>query len=374
MQHKLRDYFQWFHAHPELSNKEYETTKKIREILEEAGISIIDTTLQTGLVARIIGEMDGGNHIALRCDIDALPIVEETCLAYKSLNQGVMHACGHDFHIISVLGAALELQALKSQLAGTITFIFQAAEEETTGARAVLKTGVLEGVDFIFGIHCEPKMPIKSVGLSCGNIMAAVDRFLIHVEGIGCHGAQPNEGIDPIVISSAIIQAAQTIVSRNMSPFHTNLLSITRMESGNTWNVIPQTAVMEGTVRTLKREDRLAIKEKLSVLVEQIAKGFGGSAKLDWIECLPAIENEEVLIQYCKEIAQEEAWEIQSAIPTLGGEDFALYQEVIKGAFLKIGTNGEHGIHHPSFCIDTDAITPTVSYLVKLIRGTTRIR
>ena len=244
MEKQLIEWFEWFHKNPELSYEEYNTTAKIREILTQAGLEILPFELETGLVAVIRGK-GPGLVSALRCEIDALPIVEETELSYASCHEGKMHACGHDFHITAGLGCALLLNERKEELAGTVKIIFQPAEESSLGALKILETPVMEDVEEIWGIHADPTNEAGVLGIREGSVSAAVDRFVVTVKGNSCHGAHPDDGVDPIPVAAAIVQAFQTIVTRNINAFHPGLISVTRMEAGNTWNVIPESAQLE---------------------------------------------------------------------------------------------------------------------------------
>ena len=248
--HELQEAFFWFHRHPELSYEEYQTTEKIREFLTEHGIGIMDSELETGLIAVIHGEREGAVR-ALRCDIDALPILEESGVPYASETKGKMHACGHDFHITSGLGCAALLQQNRKALAGTVKIIFQPAEESAKGAEKITETDLIDDVELIWGFHADPTNPVGTIGIREGYVAAAADRFLIKITGKGCHGAHPDTGIDPIPAAAAMVQAFQTVVTRNSDAFHPTLISVTRIEAGNTWNVVPETAELEGTVRTM---------------------------------------------------------------------------------------------------------------------------
>ena len=229
--------FEWFHRHPELSYEEVETTKRIRVSLERAGIRILDLPLKTGLVAEV-GQ--GEPLVALRTDIDALPIEEQTDLPYRSEHRGRMHACGHDFHISSVLGAALLLKQHEQELTGRVRIFFQPAEEAPGGAKVLIEAGALKDVAAIFGLHASPLMEVGTVGISEGAVMAAVDRFVFRFHGTGTHAAHPESGVDPIVLAAAFIQSVQTVVARNLNPFSAGVVSVTHIAAGNTWNVIPE--------------------------------------------------------------------------------------------------------------------------------------
>lgn len=355
-----------FHKNPELSKEEYSTTERIRRYLQEADIEVLDLPLETGLVAQIKGKKDYP-VIALRADIDALPIEEETDLDYKSLQNGKMHACGHDYHTTTVLGAALLLKQKQAELNGTVKIIFQPAEEASYGAQCVLETNALSDVKAIFGIHATPSLSVGEVGMIEGPATAAVDRFEIEVEGKGTHAANPHLGIDPIIIASHIINGLQTIVSRNLNPFDTALLSVTHLVSGNTWNVIPTKAYMEGTVRTLNKDTREFIPLRMKQLAEQIAASFGGMAEFRWFPGAPATNNREEWIEFSKKVATDNGLKIKPYAAALIGEDFSYYQEVMGGAFIFTGTDCPYPLHHPKFMVNTDAIYVNARYLADLV-------
>jgi len=353
------------HQHPELSNEEFETTKLVKEKLSAVDIKILDLPLNTGLVAEIIGDQQGP-IIALRCDIDALPINEEADLAYQSEVGGKMHACGHDFHTAVIIGAAYLLKQLEHTLPGTVRFIFQPAEETAHGAEQILSTGILSNVQAIFGLHNKPNLPVGSIGTAAGALTAAVDRFEIEISGVGTHAAHPEKGIDPIIVSAYIVTALQTIVSRNINAFDQALVSITHLKSGNTWNVIPETAYLEGTVRTLNAETRNFIPQRLRQIIKGIAESFGATAELKWYPGPPATNNTTEWVNVAIEVAEEVGYEIEEVSLDLGGEDFAYYQEKIPGAFINVGTGYSYPHHHPKFAIDEAAILSGAQYFAKL--------
>lgn len=365
LEEELKDCYKMFHQYPEISNEEYETTKRIKSLLEEVDIEVLDTNLETGLVASIKGKEDGP-VVAIRCDIDALPIEEETGLEYASKNKGVMHACGHDFHIVSILGAAYLLKKHQDEFKGTVKLIFQPSEESGHGAEEVIKTGALEDVEAIFGIHNTAYLDTGDITVGKEPPTAAVDRFEIKVNGVGTHGAHPEEGVDPIVISAHIVTALQTIISRNVSAFDNALISITNIHSGSTWNIIPQDAYIEGTVRTLKKEVREIIPKKMESIIKAISTSFGGDAEFIWHPGPPATNNDENWIRVSQEVAIENGYNIKQLPPSLGGEDFAYYQETIKGAFIHIGTGKSEPHHHPKFTLDLDALLKSSVYFKDL--------
>lgn len=365
MEKLLIEAFEWFHSHPELSYEEFETTKKIRELLENAKVEILPYSLETGLAAIVRGELPGKVQ-ALRCDMDALPIQEETELPYRSLWKGKMHACGHDFHIVAGIGAALLLQQKKKELAGAVKIIFQPAEETSLGALKILETDVMEDVNRIWGIHADPGNEAGTLGIREGYVSAAVDRFVITLRGIGCHGAHPDDGIDPVPAAAAVIQSLQTIVTRNMNAFHPGLISVTRLEAGNTWNVIPETAVMEGTVRTMDREDRILFEKRLKEIAVNTAAAYGAKAEVLWIPGPPAVYNDAAMAEESIKIAEERGFRVVPEASSMGGDDFSFYTEKIPGCYIKIGTGKGQLIHQPGFQIKKEVIQPTVKYLAKL--------
>lgn len=362
---QLEQEFRWFHSHPELSYEEYETTRRIRTLLEKNHIEILDLPLATGLVAVIRGKQPGP-VIALRCDIDALPIEEETDLEWKSQIPGRMHACGHDFHTTALFGTALILKAREQELRGTVKLIFQPAEESSLGALKIIETGVLKDVAAIFGIHSSSEFPVGTLGIREGSVTAAVDRFEIVLKGSGTHGAHPDTGKDPIVAAAAIIAAAQTIISRNLNPFRAGVVSITRLSAGTTWNVIPETARLEGTVRTLSPDDRALIESRLRETAEFTAKAYGIQAELTWTAGPPATANDRFWAELARQVAAGEGLRTESPAPSLGGEDFAFYQQDIKGLFVQIGTGTSRPNHHPGFQVDPAALPGAAGFLCSL--------
>ena len=367
LEQKLKEAFYWFHQNPELSYEEYNTTAKIRELLEGEGIEILPYRLETGLAAVIRGEKEGPVQ-ALRCDIDALPIKEESGLSYSSLCPGKMHACGHDFHITAGIGAALLLQGKKEELKGSVRILFQPGEETSLGAPKMLETAACDGVERIWGFHADPTNPVNTIGIREGYVSAAVDRFVVTIKGVGCHGAHPDDGTDPIPAAAAMVQAFQTIVSRNVNAFHPSLLSVTRIQAGNTWNVIPETACLEGTVRTMDRDDRKLYEKRLREIAEQTALAYGAAAEVEWIPGPPAVYNDGGMAEHGRKKAQELGFLTVEEERSLGGDDFSFYEEKIPGCYIKIGTGQGQLIHQPGFQVDPRVLLPAAQYLAELIR------
>lgn len=366
LEQKLTGFFEELHMHPELSYEEYETTERIKRELAAAGIEILQIPLKTGVTAIVRGAKPGKTY-GLRCDIDALPIEEETDLPYKSKTPGKMHAYGHDFHTAAVFGAALLLQERKEELQGTVKILFQPAEESSHGAETVLETGVLSDVTAIFGLHTAAYLPVGTLGIRAGSVMAAVDRFELNITGTGCHGGHPDEGVDTILVAASVIQAFQSIVGRNLNPFHTGVVSVTRINGGNTWNVIPDKVELEGTVRSMEKDDRIFIERRMREIAEHTAAAYGANAELLWYPGPPATVNEKAWSAFAQKVAEESGFEVVPQRNSTGGEDFAFYLEKIPGCFINVGTGVGYPNHHPKFYADEAALTPAAEYLEKLL-------
>ena len=366
LEQKLTGFFEELHMHPELSYEEYETTERIKRELAAAGIEILQIPLKTGVTAIVRGAKPGKTY-GLRCDIDALPIEEETDLPYKSKTPGKMHACGHDFHTAAVFGAALLLQEREEELQGTVKILFQPAEESSHGAETVLETGVFSDVTAIFGLHTAAYLPVGTLGIREGSVMAAVDRFELNITGTGCHGGHPDEGVDTILVAASVIQAFQSIVGRNLNPFHTGVVSVTRINGGNTWNVIPDKVELEGTVRSMEKDDRIFIERRMREIAEHTAAAYGANAELLWYPGPPATVNEKAWSAFAQKVAEESGFEVVPQRNSTGGEDFAFYLEKIPGCFINVGTGVGYPNHHPKFYADEAALTPAAEYLEKLL-------
>ncbi|AJG77962.1 hypothetical protein bcere0016_34690 [Bacillus cereus 95/8201] len=353
------------HEHPELSYEEFETTKAIKNWLEEKNITIIHSNLETGVIAEISGNSNGP-LIAIRADIDALPIQEETNLPYASKIHGRMHACGHDFHTAAIIGAAYLLKEKESSLSGTVRFIFQPAEESSNGACKVIEAGHLRGVQAIFGMHNKPDLPVGTIGIKDGPLMAGVDRFEIEIHGVGTHAAVPDAGVDPIVASSQIVMALQTIVSRNISSSHNAVVSVTNIHSGNTWNVIPEKATLEGTVRTFQNETREKIPALMKRIIQGVSDALGVKTEFRFYAGPPAVHNDTSLTNLSTQVAETMNLNIVSPTPSMAGEDFSFYQQEIPGSFVFMGTSGTHEWHHPAFTVDERALPVSAEYFALL--------
>lgn len=361
---KVIEFRRDLHMYPELSFKEYRTTEKIKDKLIKLGIKIIDIGMETGVIGLLKGKEDGPT-IALRGDIDALPIKELNDVPYKSKIDGVMHACGHDIHTSTVMGAAMILSSIKDRLKGNVLFVFQPAEEVNKGAKLLVEKGLFTDIkaDLIFGLHNNPEIPWGKIAIKEGGLMAAVDTIKIKVKGKGGHGAIPHATKDPIIAAAAMLMNLQTIVSRNISPLDSAVISIGTFNSGTANNVISELVEMTGTVRSFDPDTRKLLPKRIKEVLECTAKAYMVDVELDYIFDLPAVFNKKELTQLAYEATVEIVGEdgIVNPIPSMGGEDFAIFTEKIPGFFFWLGVgNEEKGINHvwhnPRFDGDDRAI------------------
>ncbi len=366
-----------FHAHPELSFEEFETTARIKARLEEIGFTgmrVGTAGKPTGLVVDL-NPGKPGPCFALRADIDALPMKEVGNPSYRSTKEGVMHACGHDSHITMVLGAAKVLKALESELPGRVRFIFQPSEESPhrSGAKAMIEEGVLEGVDAISGLHVWGTIPAGVIGYHAGPFMAAADEWECTIFGKGGHGGVPHLAADPIVAAGALIGALQTIVSRESDPLETVVVTCGHMEAGTTFNIIPDRAFLQGTVRTFNPDLRSTIEARLERLVRGICEAHGCRADFRFKSVLPATVNDAAFTEEARAVARSVLGEdrVIDIPPTMGSEDMSFYLERVPGSFLFLGTkNEEKGIgrpqHHPEFDVDDGILAKGSALLAAL--------
>lgn len=332
-QTQLEDYAKWFHQHPEASYEEYETTERIARILNDNGIEILPSGLKTGLVAQVKGskKAEGESHVvAIRGDIDGLPITEESGVPYASVNEGYLHGCGHDYNMTVALGAALLLQRRRDQFAGTVKVIFQPAEEVSvdkntpTGAVAVLRTGVLEDVEVFFGTHDSNGGEPGEYFIGAGPQSGAVDKYRIRIHGKGSHAAHANSGVSPIRPAVALIDGIETISTKNVDPIHPRAISVTHIEAGSTWNVIPRDAFIEGTVRTAYAEDRTLIHDRIRDIANGTSLAYGVEIDFDWEYGSPSVYNDPEWTQFAKDTAASLGLVVREPDASLGGEDFPI--------------------------------------------------
>ncbi|NLL77058.1 MAG: amidohydrolase [Clostridiales bacterium] len=365
MNRNWKEVFYWFHEHPELGYEEHGTTQKIREILENNNIEIVETGLSTGVIAVVRGNT-GGKSVAFRADIDALPIEEQTGVSYASAHNGIMHACGHDFHITVALAAAVRLQEKRKELSGNLFFIFQPGEEVADGAKTVIQTGILKDVEEYYAFHADPALPVGTVGIKKGTIMAAVDKFKVTIEGKGAHAAMPYLGNNPIPVMAQMILALQTSVPQKIPAVHPSVLSVTHVCGGNTWNVIPENIFFQGTMRSILSEERISMKERFVTIVQEFAKMNDMKEHIEWHEGPAPIINDEELCNTIERIAIKNHLDIRQVETNMISDDFSSYLEASKkasGMYLKIGTGEGYPLHNSRFSIDTAAIEIAVQLL-----------
>lgn len=367
-----------FHMHPELSNEEVQTTQRVKEVLRGLDVEVQDLQGLTGLVGLIRGKGQG-KTIALRADIDALPIQELNEVAYKSQRDGVMHACGHDVHTTIMLGVAKYLQesGLCQELKGNVKFLFQPAEEKGTGAREMIAQGVLENpaVDTIFACHVSPEMPVGTVGVNRTQSHASADWFSLCIRGKGAHGARPNEGIDPIVAGAYFITAIQSIVSRNVPPTETAVITVGKFTAGSAANVIPEEARLEGTIRALRETIRNQVIERLREVIRGIEGSFRVSCSLELHEGTPACVNNEDVSSFLYDVASKVlgSGKVNFIPPVTGSEDFAFFAIERPSALIRLGCGNRekgivHPLHSPRFDVDEEVLITGVRVFVEAIR------
>ena len=356
------------HAHPELGFKEFATSDLVAQRLEEWGYRVTRGVGQTGVVATL--QRGPGKSLGIRADMDALPIAETTGLPHASTHAGVMHACGHDFHTSVMLGAAHLLKAREADLPGMVRIFFQPAEETFNGARHLIDAGALDNVAAVFGLHNAPELPTGTFATRAGPFYANVDRFQILITGKGAHAAKPEQGVDTIVTASQIVGALQTLPSRSFSSLESLVVSVTRIEGGNTWNVLPQTVELEGTVRTHSDAVRRQVPDKIRQVIDGVAAALGAQAELRWQPGPPAVINDPHWAAFSKTVAAEAGYRVEEAELQMGGEDFALYLHHVPGVFVSIGSASEFGLHHPRFNPDERALFPAAQYFTLLAERT----
>ncbi|WP_048149786.1 M20 metallopeptidase family protein [Palaeococcus ferrophilus] len=345
-----------FHMHPELKYEEERTSRIVEEHLLKWGYSI--KRVGTGIIADI-GE--GEKTIALRADMDALPVQEENDIPYKSRIPGKMHACGHDAHTAMLLGAAKIIAEHEGELEGRVRLIFQPAEEGGNGAVKMIEGGALEGVDAIFGFHVWHELPSGIIGIREGPFLAGAGFFEAKVLGKGGHGASPHETVDPIPIAAETVLALQTVVSRNINPIETGVVSVTAIHGGTTFNVIPEEVEMEGTFRYYQPEIGELIKRRMAEIIEGIAKTHGAEAEFNINDLVPPTINDPKMADFARSVAEKYGLKHGDVAMSMGAEDFAYYLQRVPGAFLTLGIyNEEKGIiyphHHPKFDVDEEVL------------------
>lgn len=373
MQDELTELRRDFHAHPEVLYEVHRTAGIVAEKLKAWGCDEVVTGIgRTGVVGVIRGRSNNsGKVIGLRADMDALPIQEETGLPYASTIPGRMHACGHDGHTTMLLGAARYLAETRN-FDGTVVLIFQPAEEGGAGAKAMIDDGLMDrwGIQEVYGLHNQPGLPVGSFALRPGPLMAASDRIYITIHGKGGHAAKPHCCIDPLLAGAHVVTALQSIVSRNVDPLESGVVSICMFHAGDTQNVIPATAKLTGTARSLQPHIRDLLEKRIIEVTKATAAMFGAEADVVYKRDYPVTRNHERETQFAASVAAAVVGPDKvntSAPPVMGGEDFSFMLEARPGAFIFMGNGDSAGLHHPAYNFNDDAIPYGVSYWVRLV-------
>jgi hippurate hydrolase len=368
------------HAHPELMYDVHRTAATVAEKLKAFGCDEVITGIgRTGVVGLIRGSKRGGDGqkvIGLRADMDALPIEEANDLPYRSAVPGKMHACGHDGHTAMLLGAARYLAETRN-FGGTAVVIFQPAEEGGGGGKAMVQDGLMErfGVEQVYGMHNYPGLPVGEFAIRSGPIMAAADRLTIEIEGKGGHAARPHLSIDTVLVGAQIINQIQSIVARNVDPLQAAVVSICMFQAGSTDNVIPQTALLKGTARSLDPKVRDLLEARLHTVVEGTAQLYGATAKLTYKRDYPVLRNHERETSFAASVAADVVGgsRVNTAmVPVMGAEDFSFMLEERPGAFIFVGNGPSAGLHHPAYNFNDEVIPIGTSYWVKLVETALR--
>lgn len=358
------------HREPELGFDTKKTAEKVLDALEGLPLEVETGLAENGIVATLKGE-GGGPTVALRADMDALPIQEETDLPFASEEDGKMHACGHDGHTSMLVGAvrALSQDHLRERLNGSVKFIFQPAEEGGGGGRVMVEEGVAESVSSIFALHLWPGLPFGKAATKAGPIMAAADAFEMRVKGKGGHGAMPHLTTDAVAIAAQIVTALQTVVSREVNPVAPAVLTVGEIEAGFAFNIIPETARLGGTVRTLDADLRKQIPKRMEELARGIARGMRGDAELDYRFSYPVARNDADAAQFALGVIGELFGEenvVELTDSSMGAEDFAFFLEHVPGAFIWLGVGDVSGLHTPKFAFDEEILSQGSALLAAL--------
>jgi amidohydrolase len=363
------------HAHPELLFDVHRTAASVADKLKAFGCDEVVTGIgRTGVVGVIRGRKQaaaGGRVIGLRADMDALPIAEQTNLPYRSTVPGKMHACGHDGHTSMLLGAAKYLTETRD-FAGTAVLIFQPAEEGGGGGREMVKEGLMErfAIEEVYGMHNAPGLPVGAFAIRPGAMLAASDRIFIDIEGHGGHAAKPHKCVDTVLVGAQIVNQIQSIVARNVDPIESAVVSICVFQAGDTGNVIPQTAHLRGTARSLTPAVRDRLEQRLHEVVEGTARLYGASAKLTYNRDYPVTRNHERQTAFAVSVAAEVAGRDRvdaATSPVMGGEDFSFMLEARPGAFIFVGNGDTAGLHHPAYDFNDETIPTGVTYWARLV-------
>ncbi|MDD7911723.1 M20 family metallopeptidase [Pseudovibrio exalbescens] len=363
-----------FHENPEILYETHRTAARVAELLESFGVDDITTGIgQTGVVGVIKGKNGGaGKTIGLRADMDALPLTETSGKPWASKHPGKMHACGHDGHTAMLLGTAKYLAETRN-FDGTVVLIFQPAEEGGAGAKAMINDGLMTrwNIDEVYGLHNMPGLPVGEFAIRPGPLMAATDEFQITIKGLGGHAARPYETIDPIVVGAQLVTALQSIVSRNTNALEAAVISVTVFEAGSAFNIVPETAKLRGTVRTLSNDVREMIETRMKAMVESVCAAHGATADILYDKGYPVTNNHADQTDFAVQVAREvtgSADKVNSEVnPTMGGEDFSFMLEERPGAFIFAGNGDTAKVHNPAYDFNDELIPYGCSYFIKLV-------
>ena len=370
---EITEWRQEIHTNPGLLYDVEETAALVSEKLAAFGVDeIVGEIGKTGVVGIIKGRSNNsGKVIGLRADMDALPILEKTDKPYASKNTGLMHACGHDGHTAMLLGAAKYLAETRN-FDGTVAVIFQPAEEGGAGGKAMVDDGMMDrfGIQEVYGMHNMPGLPIGEFAIRSGALMAATDEFHVTIKGLGSHAAFPHGSVDPVIISTQIVQALQSIVSRNVDPLESAVLSVTAINAGKAHNVIPQSATFLGTVRTLDADVRELVEKRFTEIVNGFVAAHGAKAKIEYKRGYPVTFNHDAQTEFASRIAKDIVGDGKvntNQAPVMGGEDFSFMLEERPGAFIFMGNGDTAGLHHEEYDFNDEAIPVGCSYWAKLV-------
>jgi amidohydrolase len=377
LQSEVIKVYRWLHQHAELPWQEFETTEYIVQYLENLGLEVHRYEGHTGCWTMIHGgkATKDSKTILLRADIDALPIEEETGLHFASINKGVFHGCGHDTHAAMLLVACKMLMEIKEELPGNVKILFQAAEETAIGAKYYVEHGILDGVDAVYGCHMLSHIETPYISVNEGLRTAATDEFIIKIKGVGCHGGMPHQGKDALVAACSTVMNLQTIVSRQTDPIDALVITVGKLNTGTNYNVVANTAVLSGTVRSYSTEVRNSIPEKMRMVVESTVAAFGCSAEVEYkMKTGPVIHNDSMMNRIAQDavvklFGEEALYEMR---PSGGGDDFAFFSERVPGIYAFIGgaIPSDDGMvyahHHPKVCFNEDSLKRGVAMHVQM--------
>ena len=371
-QEKLTVWRRYLHQNPELGFEEFKTSDFVANKLEDMGLSVHRGLAGTGVVATLVSGDGTGGSIALRADMDALPLQEKGSIAHRSETPGKMHACGHDGHTTMLLGAAKYLSETQN-FNGTVQFVFQPAEEGKGGGEKMIEDGLFKlfPADEVYGMHNMPGIRVGEFAVAPGPMMAARDNFEILVQGRGSHAAMPHQGVDPVVVGSHIVLALQTITSRNINPQESLVVSVTQFHAGEAFNIIPDTVTLKGTCRVFNSELQETLPDRIQQIVDGVSSTFGANSELTYHKGYPATINAVSQTNFCADVAKEIAGSEDGVdlkpIPSMGAEDFSYMLQERPGCYIWAGNGDSAGLHHPEYDFNDQLLAVGASYWSRLV-------